>query len=181
MWAWLIYLILLVAGARGFQLLLSVRTDPMPVLLELDLMVLAAMFAAGGGFLGFLLRRTWSTAYAVTDQRLLIAVGQRRDRIRNIALADLALVRIVARPRVGKMLFFYKIPPALRSGPAGVFTLLETAESLSWKPPWTPSDAESVGQVIETARANITADAINRVREKLGLASWFPVDARQPK
>ena len=101
----------------------------MPVLLRLELLLFGAMLATGGSFLGLLIQRTWITAYAVTNQRLLMAVGRRHDKMRNVALADLAPVRIVFRRRVGKILFFYKINPTSSSGRAEVWTFLETGET----------------------------------------------------
>ena len=82
-----------------------------------------------------------------------MAVGPRRDKIRDVALADLALVSIVFRPHVGKMLWSYKIDRTTGSVSARVSTFLESGEDDKLKAPWTPRAAESVRQLIETTRS----------------------------
>ena len=152
-WAGVRYGILVAFVGKTIQLVWGMRPDPMPVLLQSELTLLAVILAIGGGYLGYLIHRTWFTAYAVTDRRLLMAVGRRRDRIRNVALADLAPVRVVFRPRVGKMLLFCKLDWTKGSGSAQVWTFVESGEADTWKRPWTPFEAESAAKLIETARA----------------------------
>jgi hypothetical protein len=138
---------------KSIQIMWDMRPVPMPMLLQLELILLAAMVTIGGGYLGYLIYGTWITAYAVTDRRLLMAVGRQRDKMRNVTLADLAPARIVSRPRIGKMLLFLKVDWTAGSVSSQVWTFIESGKTDTWKRPWTPADAERVRQLIETARA----------------------------
>jgi hypothetical protein len=54
----------------------------------------------------FGLRGDRTKAYAVTDQRLLMMVGPRRDDVRMVALTALAPVEVMRRPKRDKMVQF---------------------------------------------------------------------------
>jgi hypothetical protein len=160
------YVIIVTFVGKLIQLTWGV--NPIPGLLVLELTLLAALLAIAGGYIGRLIYRTWITAYAVTDRRLLMAVGRRRDKLRNVALTDLAPVRIQFVPRAGKMLHFLKLDWTAGTGSAQVWTFIESGEADTWKFPWTPAKPESVLQLIETARAK------NAVPGRVVVASWMP-------
>jgi hypothetical protein len=70
----------------------------LPVFLQLELIAWAGMFVVAGVFLGRGIWRLWNAAYAVTNHRLLVAVGADRDNLRTVALEALDPVRIVLLP-----------------------------------------------------------------------------------
>jgi len=80
------------------------KVGPLPAYLQLELIALAGMFVAAGVFLGRRIWRFWNTAYAVTDHRLLVAVGESRENIRTVALEALDPVKVVPGSRSGKRL-----------------------------------------------------------------------------
>jgi hypothetical protein len=137
------------------------RTGPLPVYLQLELIVLAAMFVAAGIFLGRRIWRTWNTAYALTNQRLFAAVDAKREKVRTVALEALDPVRIVRLPKNGKGLAF-----CLR-GTAGmprehrppVWKLLGSGQPAPGSAIWSVRDPIGVAQLIETARTAVRATA----------------------
>jgi hypothetical protein len=139
----------------AFTKTLRLQTAPLPPILELELVLVAAMFAAVGYLLGTRLFRAWNTAYAATDRRLLMAVGPNRTGIRTVLLADLDPVTTEYRPKVGKVLLFR------RRGPEHlpVWSFLETGQPDSWKPAWAVSDIDDVRKLIEAARTALSARA----------------------
>jgi hypothetical protein len=124
------------------------------VFLQLELIAWAGMFVVTGIFLGRWIWRLWTTAYAVTNHRLLVAVGARHENIRTVALEALDPVRIVLLPRSGKWLFF-----SLR-GTSGVpeeqrppvWKFLVTGQPDKRNARWLVRDPERERDLIETAR-----------------------------
>lgn len=106
---------------------------PLPLILEIELVFVAFMFLAAGYMLGTRIFRAWRTAYAVTDRRLLIAMGSNRHKIRSVPLAELNEVKTEYRPKMGKVLTFRR---------RGGSKLLV----------WAVSDVDGVRKLIETAR-----------------------------
>lgn len=116
------------------------QTAPLPPVLELELVLVAFMLVAVGWMLGMRIFRAWKTAYAVTDRRLLTALGLNRPQVRTVPLADLDAVKTEYRPKMGKVLLFH------RRGGSKPFV-------------WAVSDVEQVRKLIETARTAPSSSA----------------------
>jgi hypothetical protein len=89
--------------------MLALRKAPLAVLARLEVTGVAAVVAALSISVGIWMWRTWNTAYGLTDRRLLMAVGPKREKMRTLALGELDPVRIVLRTRAGKLLLFAKV------------------------------------------------------------------------
>jgi hypothetical protein len=116
------------------------QTAPLPAVLELELALVAFMLVAVGWMLGMRIFRAWNTSYAVTDRRLLTALGLNRTQVRTVPLADLDTVKTEYRPKMGKVLLFH------RRGGSKTFI-------------WAVSDVEQVRKLIEAARTVLCAAA----------------------
>src|SRR6202042_967528 len=145
------YVFITVEIVRTARLVAS-KVSPLPVFLQLELIALAGMFVIAGLFLARRIWRIWSTVYAVTNHRLLLAVGARRENIRTVALEVLDPVKTVLLPRSGKWLFF-----CLR-GTSGmpreqrppVWRFLVSGQPDKTNTMWLVPDPESVRDLIET-------------------------------
>jgi len=144
-----------IAAALGWILerLTSYCLGPFPASVEI------VIIAAGGAlalmvpfwFVGHQIR---ATAYAVTSQRLLMALGPNRRQIREITLGTLGSVRVHRVRWFGKVLDFAKRGDGTRAGSGArptVWTLLENGTPDKRYAPWSVDDAESVRRLIETA------------------------------
>ena len=134
--------------------IVSSKVGPFPVFLQLELIALAGLFIVAGVFLGRRVWRFWNTAYAVTDHRLLVAVGASRENMRAVALEALDPVRIVLGSRSGK-----RLRVCLR-GTSGmprdqrppVWRFLVSGQPDNTNTMWLVRDPESVRDLIESAR-----------------------------
>jgi hypothetical protein len=155
-----LYIFITVEIVRTYRIA-APKVGPLPVYLQLELLGLAAMFAVAGLILARRIWRIWNTAYALTNQRLFVAVGARREDIRTVALEALDPARIVRLPKNGKGLSF-----CLR-GTTGmpreqrppVWKFLVSGQPDNRNAIWNVRDPELVGQLIETARTATTATA----------------------
>lgn len=116
------------------------QTEPLPFVLKVELVLVGAMFATVGHLLVSRLLRSWKTAYALTDRRLLMAEGPDGHAIRDVSLAELDPVKTEYLPKVGKVLVFSR-----RGG-----------ERL---PVWAVRDVEGVRKLIEAARTAASSRA----------------------
>jgi len=116
------------------------QTAPLPRVLEFELVLVAIMLVAVAYMLGTRIFRAWKTAYAVTDRRLLTALGPDRSHIRSVLLADLDAVKVEYRPKMGKVLLFRR-----RGG------------LRPWV--WAVGDVDAVRQLIESARTAASSQA----------------------
>jgi hypothetical protein len=128
------FAILTVGLGYIFGKMRRLQTAPLPTALELELVLVAFMFVAAGYMLGTRIFRAWKTAYAVTDRRLLTALGLNCPQLRTVLLADLDAVKTEYRPKMGKVILFR------RRGGLQPFV-------------WAVSDVEQVRKLIETARS----------------------------
>jgi hypothetical protein len=148
------YLAMLAGFGFVLRQLLMDRAEPLPPFLEVELTVLLALCGIPGFFLLRQIRRARSTAYALTDRRLFIAVGPRREKIRTVALSAIAPVGVVRHLKSGKVLFFCargneSLP---NGGQMPVWTFLTSGVTDKWTPVWNVRDPEYVQQLIESAR-----------------------------
>jgi hypothetical protein len=100
-----IYLVWIVGLGRVLVRAL-LKMGPLPTLLQVNLAVLAAMFAAASIYSGNKSWKIWNTAYGLTDRRLFMAIGSGREKIRVVTLEALDPVKIVLLARRGKWLRF---------------------------------------------------------------------------
>jgi len=96
----------------------------------------------------YLRRQVRETTYAITSQRLLMAIGPDRGQIRELTLGSLGSTRVHYVRNYGTVLDF-----TIRgAGPKrAVWTFLESGKHDRWYTPWKVDDPESVRQLIETA------------------------------
>jgi hypothetical protein len=148
-----LYLFITIEIVRTSRIVAS-KVGPFPVFLQLELMALGGLFIVAGVFLGRRIWRFWNTAYAVTDHRLLVAVGAGRENIRTVALDALDPVKIVPGSRSGK-----RLRVCLR-GTSGmpreqrppVWRFLVSGQPDKTNTMWLVRDPESVRDLIETVR-----------------------------
>jgi hypothetical protein len=148
-----LYIFATVEIVRTYGIVAS-KVGRFPVFLQLELIALAGMFVAAGVFLGGRIWRLWNTAYAVTNHRLLVAVGAGRENIRTVALEALDPVRIVLLPKSGKWLLFclrgtFDMPKEQRPP---VWKFLVSGQPDNRNSKWLVRDPERVRDLIETAR-----------------------------
>jgi hypothetical protein len=148
-----LYVFITVEIVRTSRIVAS-KVGPFPVFLQLELIALAGLFVVWGLFLGRRIWRIWNTAYAVTDHRLLVAVGSSRENIRAVSVEALDPVRIVLLSKAGKALSFclrgtYGMPKEQRPP---VWRFLVTGQPDNRNARWLVRDPESVRDLIETAR-----------------------------
>jgi hypothetical protein len=136
------FAILTVGLGYIFGKLQRLQTAPLPFVLEMELVLVAFMLLAAGYLLGKRIFRGWITAYAVTDHRLLMALGAHRDRIRSMPLDELDAVKTEYRPRMGKVLSFRR-----------------RGYSKPWV--WVIGDVEQARNLIETSRNAASSSAGN--------------------
>jgi hypothetical protein len=138
------FVVLAVGVAWVFMKTLGLQPAPLPLVLKIELVLVAAMFAWVGYLLVSRLLRGWKTAYALTDRRLLMAVGLSREKIRTVPLAELADVKTEYRPKVGKVLVLDR----RGSGHPNPEKLV-----------WAVRDVERVRTLIEAARTTASSRA----------------------
>jgi hypothetical protein len=148
-----LYIFITVEIVRTGRIVAS-KVGPFPVFLRVELIVLAGMFVVAGLFLGCRIWRFWTTAYAVTDRRLFLAVGARRENMRTVALEALDPVRIVLGSRSAKWLRFCLrgtsgVPKEQRPP---VWKFLVSGQPDNRNAGWLVRDPERVRDLIETAR-----------------------------
>jgi hypothetical protein len=92
-------------------------------------------------------------AYALTDQRLLIMVGPRREDVRMIALTALAPVEIMRQPKHDKMVQFSLTGTGLLRYAHPIWRCLDSGRVDTWSDSnWYVDDPEAVRKLIEGAR-----------------------------
>jgi hypothetical protein len=96
------------------------------------------------------LRWARKTAYALTDRRVLMAVGPRREDIREVALTALGRVMIV---NGHELLLTPRLPLRSFFKPPSVWTFPDTGKPDQWASPyWRVPDSASVQELLENAR-----------------------------
>lgn len=99
----------------------------------------------------FGLRGDRSKAYALTDQRLLMMLGPRREDLRVVALTALAPVRVLRLPKHDPMVQFRLQGKALLE--RSIWTCLDTGQMDLWSDSrWYVDDPDTVRKLIEDAR-----------------------------
>jgi hypothetical protein len=136
------------AAGLILEALVSYRSGPLPVFAKLELFTAGALLMAPVYWFG---REARYTTYAITNQRLLVATGPDRAKIRELTLAALGPVGIHSHRRYGRVLSFGKRGPHEREP---VWTFLDTGAAEKWFLPWSVDDPEAVRQLIQTARDN---------------------------
>jgi hypothetical protein len=138
---------------------MSHLSGPVPVWAQIELVAAGGIFVLPLWYVG---RETRATAYAVTSQRLLMAVGSDRGQIRELSLGALGPVRIHHVRYYGSVLDFSRRGDGTRQGSGArprVWTFLESGKPDRWYAPWSVDDPESVRQLIETASNNYWLEA----------------------
>jgi hypothetical protein len=126
-----------------------------PLWLRVELLCIAGWFFILPVFLCWLqLRSARNTAYALTDRRMLLALGPQRKDIRAVALKALGRVQIVSRYGGGReLLLNLRRPERTFFGPKSVWTFLDTGETDKRATPYLRvDDPASVQQLLENAR-----------------------------
>jgi hypothetical protein len=101
----------------------------------------------------FGLRGDRAKAYALTNQRLLMTVGPRREDVRMVALAALAPVEIMRRPKHDKMVQFSLTGTGLLRYAQPIWTRLDNGRADAWSDSsWYVDDPVAVQKLIEDAR-----------------------------
>jgi hypothetical protein len=136
------------AVGLGLETLVSRWSGPLPLFAKLELFTAGALLMAPVYCLG---RRARNTTYAITNQRLIVANGPERGKIRELTLAELGPVQILYDQRYGRMLSFGKRGPHAWEP---VWTFLDTGAAEKSLLPWTVDDPEAVRQLIQTASDN---------------------------
>ena len=128
-----------------FERLVTYAADSLSTFAQIEL------FIVGGLLLVPVLWRDGvheATTYAVTNRRLLIAVGPARKQIRELTFAELGSVRVsYDRYGVGRILEFAK------RGPSGapVWSFLDGGKPDKRFTPWKVDDPKAVQQLIKNA------------------------------
>jgi hypothetical protein len=126
--------------------------------LRTEVVCVAAVFFVLPVFLSWSnFRWAQNTAYALTDQRVLMALGPRREDIRVVALKALGRVQIVNYRGRGKALLFNpRFPQHAFFGPKSIWTFPDTGETDTWATPyWRVHDPKSVQELLENARNEV--------------------------
>jgi len=101
----------------------------------------------------FGLRGDRSKAYALTNQRLLMTVGLRREDVRMVALTALAPVQVLRQPKHDKMVQFSLPGTGLLSYARPIWTCLDSRRLDTWgDSSWYVDDPDGVRKLIEDAR-----------------------------
>jgi hypothetical protein len=143
------YLVMMAVGLGYLiEALVAYYAGPLPVLSRIELFVVGALLISP---LWFLSRHDRDTTYAVTNRRLLMAVGPDRRQVREVTLEALVPVQVRYRYRYGIVLDFRKRGPGSRTP---VWTFLDSGKPDKWYTPWSVDNPESVRQLIENAQNN---------------------------
>lgn len=116
----------------------------------------AEILCAAGFFFVLPVVFTWliphlgrSTVYALTNRRVLMALGPRRENLRAVALKELGRVEVV---NVHELLLTLRAEEKYR-GRKALWTFLDTGRDDKWASPrWRVRDPESVQELLEKAR-----------------------------
>jgi hypothetical protein len=101
----------------------------------------------------FSLRGDRTKAYALTDQRLLMTAGPRREDVRMVALMALAPVEVMQRPKHDKVVQFSLQGAGLMRYAQPIWTCLDSGRVDAWsESTWYVRDADAVRKLIEDAR-----------------------------
>jgi len=101
----------------------------------------------------FGLRGNRTKAYALTDQRLLMTVGPRREDVRMVALKALAPVEAMRQPRHEKVVQFSLPGTELLRYAQPIWAYLDSGEVDAWSDSsWYVDDPDGVRKLIEAAR-----------------------------
>lgn len=119
----------------------------------MELFAIAVLFLLPMLFCWYRFVQIRKTAYAITNQRLLVAVGAEREKIRTVDIRVLSPVRLSPSRQGGKVLFF-----SVR-GRESVWTFLTSGKADKWRgQTWRVENPESLRQLIESIRtAAVTA------------------------
>jgi hypothetical protein len=92
-------------------------------------------------------------AYALTNQRLLMTVGPRREDVRMVALTALAPVEVMRQPKHDKMVRFRLPGSGLLDYARPIWTCLDSGRVDAWSDSrWYVDDPDAVRKLIEDAR-----------------------------
>lgn len=97
-------------------------------------------------------RGRWArnTAYALTNRRVLMTVGPRRQDIRSLTLTQLGRVSIVSNRR---LLLTWRLPGEAPFGPRSIWTNPDTGKADRWTQPyWRVPDPAAIQEMLENAR-----------------------------
>jgi len=101
----------------------------------------------------FGLRGDRGKAYALTDRRLLMAEGPRREDVRMVALTALAPVEVIRQPKHDKMVQFSLPGEGLLRYAQPIWTCLDNGRVDTWSDSWWyVDDPDAVRKLIEDAR-----------------------------
>lgn len=138
---------MLIGFGDVFRKVLRMQRQPLPLYLQMELIGVAVVLVLPIVFYWYRLHQTGITTYAVTDRRLLIAVGPEREKMRTLDLMSLSSVRVAPCRQGGKALFF------MVRGKEFLWTFLTTGEPDRWRgQTWRVKDPDSLHQLIESAR-----------------------------
>jgi hypothetical protein len=105
----------------------------------------------------FGLRGDRTKAYAPTNQRLLMTVGQQREDVRIVALTALAPVEVMSQPKHDKMVQFSLPGTGLLRYARPIWRRLDSGRLDTWgDSSWYVDDPDRVRKLIEDARIAAT-------------------------
>jgi hypothetical protein len=150
-----LYFILVSQLAVIFPKALRPHNASLPLLLQAELIAMGALFALAGIPIVVRIYRAWASAYAITDNRLLMAVGKGPRAIRTIALTTLGEVGILRRKGVAALYFRGRGDTLIpKPQTTGVWRYADTHEIDKRRHVWLVRDPDAVRQIIEAARAS---------------------------
>jgi hypothetical protein len=146
--------VMLIGFGNIFRLVLKMQTQALPVYLQVELFASAVLFLLPMLFCWYRFVQIRKTAYAITNQRLLVAVGAEREKIRTVDIRVLSPVRLSPSRQGGNVLLF-----SVR-GRESVWTLLTSGKADKWRgQTWRVENPESLRQLIESIRTASTVTA----------------------
>jgi hypothetical protein len=150
--------VVMIAIAAGYlfkELVVHYRTasEPLSIFLQMELITVGIALWSPAFLVLMTRRQDRNITYAITNQRLLMALGPNRDQIREVALTDLASVQVHYRRRYGyNALNFTKRG---QSAQMPVWVFADSGRPDRWDSPWIPEDPQFVRRMIEDARAKL--------------------------
>ena len=144
------YLAVLLAIGYACSKLLAHWQSPLPAAIQIELAAAVLILVAPLIWVWFHFRRIPNTVYAVTNQRLFIAVGARREKIRTVKLDQLAPVRLHTGRQGSTVVAFRVIGQYAR---IPIWTFLVSGKIDKWsQPTWRVDDPAALQELIETVR-----------------------------
>jgi hypothetical protein len=146
-----VFAIILVVLGSAFRMALAHWNGPFPWYLRMELAVVAAFLCFPFYWFARQLNRVRNTAYALTNRRLLVAVGTQREKMRAVELEALDPVQIIHSRGGGQVLRFSRKG---QDAAAPVWTFLDGRLDKWAMRTWRVAEPESIHELIEASRTS---------------------------